>query len=276
MGQLNPEAMAFRAMLEGWACQQRARFLDGRETIEPRLALVRRMVAFTGLYRWQWTPTEKEAFDSAVEEAQFEYGHRGYTGSIAEKDRYTVISESVVAETSAEEYASRLMNRGDDRSDDKWGPADVIPVTPREDGRPRFLFFGFASCQLCSSSTGAGLQGPVPGGPRPDHRDRAQPTDDPHRWSGMSPLTLADPSRKARHVRRLSQCPARRPRHGSASRAGGSPPNGTTLLVPGTDWFALAHCPWPTTAFTLDATVLRSRDGKRRSAVAGPQPAARG
>lgn len=52
---LDPESMVFRAMLEGWACQQRARFLDERETIDPRLALVRRMVAFTGLYPWQWT-----------------------------------------------------------------------------------------------------------------------------------------------------------------------------------------------------------------------------
>ncbi|MDX3523290.1 tyrosine-type recombinase/integrase [Streptomyces scabiei] len=59
---LDPESTVFRAMLEGWACQQRARFLDERETIEPRLALVRRMVAFTGLYPWQWTPAEAEAF----------------------------------------------------------------------------------------------------------------------------------------------------------------------------------------------------------------------
>lgn len=39
---LDPESTVFRAMLEGWACQQRAWFLDERETIEPRLALVRR------------------------------------------------------------------------------------------------------------------------------------------------------------------------------------------------------------------------------------------
>ncbi|MFD9323521.1 hypothetical protein ACFWDQ_38765 [Streptomyces sp. NPDC060053] len=55
---LNPESTVLRAMLEGWACQQRARFLDERETIEPRLALVRRMVAFTGLYPWQWTSAD--------------------------------------------------------------------------------------------------------------------------------------------------------------------------------------------------------------------------
>ncbi|WP_405523479.1 hypothetical protein OG426_09680 [Streptomyces canus] len=95
---------------------------------------------------WEWTLTEREAFDSVVEEAQFEYGHRGYTGGIAEKDRYTGHLRERVAETIAEEYVSHLMNRDDDRIDDKWGPAGVIPVTPGEGGRPRLLFFGFASC----------------------------------------------------------------------------------------------------------------------------------
>lgn len=61
---LDPESHVFNAMLEGWACQQRARFLDERATIEPRLSLVRRMAAFTGLYPWQWTPAEAEAFIS--------------------------------------------------------------------------------------------------------------------------------------------------------------------------------------------------------------------
>jgi site-specific recombinase XerD len=51
----------FNAMLEGWARQQAAQFLRS-ETIRPRLRLVRRMEEFTGLYPWQWTPHEGEAF----------------------------------------------------------------------------------------------------------------------------------------------------------------------------------------------------------------------
>ncbi|WP_198539180.1 hypothetical protein [Streptomyces graminilatus] len=59
---LDLESTVFRAAtLEGWACQQRAGFLGERETIEPRLALVRRMAAFTGRYPWQWTSAEAEA-----------------------------------------------------------------------------------------------------------------------------------------------------------------------------------------------------------------------
>lgn len=48
-------------MLEGWARQQAARFLRV-STIGPRLRLVRRFGEFTGLYPWQWTPSEGEAF----------------------------------------------------------------------------------------------------------------------------------------------------------------------------------------------------------------------
>ncbi|GLW58040.1 tyrosine-type recombinase/integrase [Kitasatospora phosalacinea] len=59
---LDPEPAAFEAMLEGWALQQRARFLDVEQTIAPRLRLVRRFAEFTNEYPWQWTPLEAEAF----------------------------------------------------------------------------------------------------------------------------------------------------------------------------------------------------------------------
>jgi hypothetical protein len=39
----------FEAMLQSWARQQQARFLK-EETIERRVALVRRMAVFTGQY----------------------------------------------------------------------------------------------------------------------------------------------------------------------------------------------------------------------------------
>ena len=34
--------------------------------------------------------TAREAFKNAVEEAQYEHGHGGYTGTIAEKDGFTM------------------------------------------------------------------------------------------------------------------------------------------------------------------------------------------
>lgn len=58
---LDPAPAVFEAMLEGWRRQQSARYLKGA-TIGPRLRLIRRMALFTGLYPWQWTPVEGEAF----------------------------------------------------------------------------------------------------------------------------------------------------------------------------------------------------------------------
>ncbi len=59
---LDPAEAAFEAMLEGWARQQRTRFLNVDGTIKPRLALVRRFAEFTGDYPWRWRPEDVEAF----------------------------------------------------------------------------------------------------------------------------------------------------------------------------------------------------------------------
>lgn len=86
----------------------------------------------------------KEAFDSAVQEAQYEYGHGGYTGTIAEKGSFTSIPlpEGQDPYTRAEE----LIDKQDRRVDDKWGPAGCIEM-PKKEGQTerRFLFFGWAS-----------------------------------------------------------------------------------------------------------------------------------
>ncbi|MFE3227907.1 tyrosine-type recombinase/integrase [Nocardia sp. NPDC059228] len=58
---LDPAPAVFEAMLEGWRRQQSARFMK-TSTIDPRLRLIRRVKDFTGLYPWQWTPAEGEAF----------------------------------------------------------------------------------------------------------------------------------------------------------------------------------------------------------------------
>jgi integrase/recombinase XerD len=58
---LDPASAVFEAMLEGWARQQRARFLK-QNTIGPRLDLVRRFAAFTNQYPRQWEPVGAEAF----------------------------------------------------------------------------------------------------------------------------------------------------------------------------------------------------------------------
>jgi integrase/recombinase XerC len=58
---LDPAPVVFEAMLEGWRRQQSARFLRVA-TIAPRLRLIRRMERFAGVYPWQWTPADGEAF----------------------------------------------------------------------------------------------------------------------------------------------------------------------------------------------------------------------
>jgi site-specific recombinase XerD len=58
---LDPAPAVFTAMKDGWARQQAARFLR-EQTIESRLRLMDRVARFTGLYPWQWTPAEGEAF----------------------------------------------------------------------------------------------------------------------------------------------------------------------------------------------------------------------
>ncbi|MFD5451248.1 hypothetical protein [Streptomyces sp. NPDC127100] len=70
----------------------------------------------------------ENAFRAAVEDAQYEHGHGGYTGTIAEKDEFTVITQTPMPLNEAEEYAAKLISADDPRISDKWGPAGAIPV----------------------------------------------------------------------------------------------------------------------------------------------------
>ena len=81
----------------------------------------------------------RNAFIGAVREAQYECGHGGYTGTIAEKDGFTVIPVEEGREPY--EYAGELIDECDRRVNDKWGPAGCFEL-----GEGRYLFFGWASC----------------------------------------------------------------------------------------------------------------------------------
>lgn len=82
--------------------------------------------------------TAREAFNTAREDAQYENGHAGYTGTIAEKGSFKEIA--VPAGKDPEDYAEELMDNDDPRISDKWGPAGCVKVGPGE-----YLFFGWAS-----------------------------------------------------------------------------------------------------------------------------------
>jgi hypothetical protein len=83
--------------------------------------------------------SKDEAFRHLVEEAQYEYGHGGYTGTIAEKGDSVDVG-TVATKKEAYDLANKLLDEDDDRISDKWGPAGCITIT--EGG---YVFFGWAS-----------------------------------------------------------------------------------------------------------------------------------
>ena len=82
--------------------------------------------------------TPEAAFREAVSRAQYEDGHGGYTGTIAEKREFVFIKTP--EGMSPREYAQHLMDKGDSRVDNKWGPAGCVELEPGS-----YLFFGWAS-----------------------------------------------------------------------------------------------------------------------------------
>jgi hypothetical protein len=97
----------------------------------------------------------KTAFHLAVEEALYESGHGGYTGTIAEKSSFVMIECPKGKNPSS--FVDELVNNDDPRISDKWGPDGCLDFTAevkkryRKAGRkwPRgkkaYLFFGWAS-----------------------------------------------------------------------------------------------------------------------------------
>lgn len=82
--------------------------------------------------------TAREAFEAAVAQAQYENGHGGYTGTIAEKSGFVMIA--LPAGRKAGGYAQELIEKNDLRIEDKWGPAGCIAL-----GDNTWYFFGWAS-----------------------------------------------------------------------------------------------------------------------------------
>jgi len=85
--------------------------------------------------------TVDEAFRQAREEAEYDHGHSGYTGTVAEKTEFVLIPDSEwKGKYDPMWYAGKLMRDDDSRIDDKWGPAGAIQLD-----KGRWLFFGRAS-----------------------------------------------------------------------------------------------------------------------------------
>jgi hypothetical protein len=83
--------------------------------------------------------TAQEAFNNATEQARYEYGHGGYSGTIAEKHEF-VMYVPKPGQTPGE-MVDAFEKDWSGPYADKWGPAGCIDL-----GDGEFLFFGSASC----------------------------------------------------------------------------------------------------------------------------------
>ena len=77
------------------------------------------------------------AFELAVANAQYDEGHSGYTGTIAEMTEFVMIEKP--AEISASEYAEYCCMNSPE-IEDKWGPCGCFAL-----GEGNYMFFGWAS-----------------------------------------------------------------------------------------------------------------------------------
>lgn len=82
--------------------------------------------------------TVKEAFNLAIMLAREDHGNDGYTGTIAEKQSFVMISAPEGIDPFV--YANKLLDEDDPRVYEKWGPAGCIRLSQDE-----YLFFGWAS-----------------------------------------------------------------------------------------------------------------------------------
>lgn len=85
-----------------------------------------------------WGETAREAFVSACDAATEEYGTEPYSGTIKEKSSFVDIE--VPPGEDPIRYADQLVDNGDPRVDDKWGPAGCVQL-----GENHYYFFGWAS-----------------------------------------------------------------------------------------------------------------------------------
>ena len=107
----------------------------------------------TTFYNQAKGTSPKAVFKQEREEAQWEYGHGGYSGTIAEKSGFSMSRKP--SDIDADEWIEMVdgfdsedkdqehyydLKRDFNIYDDKWGDALCVPT---EDG---FIFCGWASC----------------------------------------------------------------------------------------------------------------------------------
>jgi len=113
---------------------------------------------------YRGTATIEEAYQELVNQALWDHGHAGYTGTIGESRGFVMdpgVKEPMTIDAALERAQDwERYDRGED-GPEKWGPAWAIPLLPDPDwvdpyeGRfptqcdkrqPGWLFYGIASC----------------------------------------------------------------------------------------------------------------------------------
>ena len=95
--------------------------------------------------------TPREAFYGLVKDAQWENGHGGYTGTIAEKDSWVMRNNGVPIpkDNRVRDFIYGMFRRldGDIDANDKWGPAFCVPLCESDEDSTviGWLFYGYAS-----------------------------------------------------------------------------------------------------------------------------------
>ena len=82
---------------------------------------MKKQAGASGFTDYGYGTNANRVFRDLVEEAQYEHGSRGYTGTIAEKDGFTMATREVMTQAQAREYADKHY---DDY--DKWGDAGCV------------------------------------------------------------------------------------------------------------------------------------------------------
>ena len=91
-------------------------------------------------------PSLAEAFRTAIAAARHDYGHRGDTGTLADKDTFVIVSADPLPEDEAYAMADRILDDAQDPTFSTWGPAGAIRIQDPDTGehRPKWLVFGYS------------------------------------------------------------------------------------------------------------------------------------
>lgn len=92
-------------------------------------------------YEVSFGKTPREAFIKAVDQALYDHGHSGYTGTIGEKTTFTMAANEPMSISEANTLAKSLI---DTTYSSKWGPAGCIQIQTNSDEK-KYFFFGWAS-----------------------------------------------------------------------------------------------------------------------------------